>query len=153
MVTVRYTRDFQNVFVIGTQLLLWASPRASGVPRNFVRGGGVQQFQLRTEDRTGPGGGSPLVRGSGGSCNLVQKISFHIVKFSQFSVHYIKLFMMTTNVFVIANVKKIANLGSFNSFHNCVDFGTILEGLRNFGRGGGWCQTPPPVRHYRGPHV
>ena len=23
----------------------------SGVPRNFVRGGGVQQFQLRTEDR------------------------------------------------------------------------------------------------------
>jgi len=26
--------------------------------------------------------GSPLVRGSGGSCNLVQEISFHIVKFS-----------------------------------------------------------------------
>jgi len=24
---------------------------ASGVPRNFVRGGGVQQIQLRTEDR------------------------------------------------------------------------------------------------------
>ena len=23
----------------------------SGVPRNFVRGGGVQQIQLRTEDR------------------------------------------------------------------------------------------------------
>ena len=37
---------------------------------------GVQQIQLRTED------GSPLVRGSGGSCNLVQEISFHIVKFS-----------------------------------------------------------------------
>ena len=28
------------------------------------------------------GGGSALVRGSGGSCNLVQEISFHIVKFS-----------------------------------------------------------------------
>jgi len=27
------------------------------------------------------GGGSPLVRGSGGSCNLVQEISFHMVKF------------------------------------------------------------------------
>ena len=55
----------------------------SGVPRNFVRGGGgeVQQIQLRTEDRD-LGGGSPLVRGSGGSCNLVQEISFHIVKFS-----------------------------------------------------------------------
>ena len=28
------------------------------------------------------GGSSPLVRGSGGSCNLVQEISFHMVKFS-----------------------------------------------------------------------
>jgi len=57
----------------------------SGVPRNFVRGGGVQQIQLRTEDREngeGSGGVSPLVRGSGGSCNLVQEISFHIVKVS-----------------------------------------------------------------------
>ena len=52
----------------------------SGVPRNFVRGG-VQQIQLRTE-RTGSGGGSPLVRGSGGSCNLVQEISIHIGKLS-----------------------------------------------------------------------
>jgi len=38
----------------------------SGIPRNFVGGGG----------------GSSLVRGSGGSCNLVQEISFHTVKFS-----------------------------------------------------------------------
>ena len=55
----------------------------SGVPRNFVRGG-VQQIQLRTEDRENGdlGGGSPLVRGSGCSCNLVQEISFHMVKFS-----------------------------------------------------------------------
>ena len=30
----------------------------------------------------GSEGGSLLVRGSGGSCNLVQEISFHIVKFS-----------------------------------------------------------------------
>jgi len=46
--------------------------------------GGVQQIQLRTEDREGGDlrGGSPLVRGSGGSCNLVQGISIHIVKFS-----------------------------------------------------------------------
>ena len=55
----------------------------SGVPRNFVLGG-VQQIQLRTEDRDkwDLGGGSPLVMGSEGSCNLVQEISFHIVKFS-----------------------------------------------------------------------
>ena len=46
--------------------------------------GGVQQIQLRTKDRENGdlGGGSPLVRGSGGSCNLVQEISFHMVKFS-----------------------------------------------------------------------
>ena len=50
----------------------------------FGVGGGVQQIQLRTEDRESGdlGGGSPLVMGSGGSCNLVQEISFHIVKFS-----------------------------------------------------------------------
>ena len=34
----------------------------------------------------GSGGNSPLVRGSGGSCNLAQEISFHIVKFSSFLV-------------------------------------------------------------------
>jgi len=56
----------------------------SGVPRNFVRRGwGVQQIQLRTEktENGDLGGGSPLVRDSGGSCNLVQEISLHIVKF------------------------------------------------------------------------
>jgi len=59
--------------------------RASGVPRNFFRGGGgVQQIQLKTEDREDGdlGAVAPLVRDSGGSCNLVQEISFHIVKFS-----------------------------------------------------------------------
>jgi len=47
-------------------------------------GGGFQQIQLRTEDRENGdlGTEAPLVRGSGGSCNLVQEISFHIVKFS-----------------------------------------------------------------------
>ena len=45
---------------------------------------GVQQIQLRAEDRENGdlGAVAPLVRGSGGSCNLVQEISFHIVKFS-----------------------------------------------------------------------
>ena len=83
--------------------------------------------------------------------------------------------MMTTNLFVIANVKQLRIDGSFrilefycfffriswgvgvlnsaifNSFHNRVEFGTILEGLRNFGGGGGLTTphhpTPPPVRH------
>jgi len=63
---------------------------------------------------------------------------------------------MTTNSFVIANVKQLRTDGSFrilqpffriswgvsilnsaifNSFHNRVEFGTILEDLRNFERG------------------
>jgi len=63
---------------------------------------------------------------------------------------------MMTNLFVIANVKQLRTDGSFrillpffrkswgvgvlnsamfNGFHNRVEFGTILEGLQNFGRG------------------
>ena len=74
---------------------------------------------------------------------------------------------MTANLFVIANVKQLRTDGSFrillpfcrkswgvgvlnssifNSFHNRVEFDTILEGLQNFGGGGGL--TPyPSVRH------
>ena len=69
---------------------------------------------------------------------------------------------MTANLFVNANVKQLRTDGSFrilmpffqtiwgvgvlnsaifNSFHNRVEFGTILEGLRYLG--GGWTpQTP-----------
>jgi hypothetical protein len=43
--------------------------------------GGFNKFSWGQRER-GSGGGSPLVRGSGGSCNLIQEISFHIVKFS-----------------------------------------------------------------------
>ena len=70
--------------------------------------------------------------------------------------------MITTNLFVIGNVKKLRTDGSFrillpffrtswgvgvlnsaifNSFKNRVESGTILEGLRNFGGGG--LKTPP----------
>jgi len=73
--------------------------------------------------------------------------------------------MMTTNLFVIANVKGLRTDGSFrilltflrtswgagvlnsaifNSFHNRVEFGTNMEGLRNFGLGGGVEQPNPP---------
>jgi len=73
--------------------------------------------------------------------------------------------MMTINLFVIANVKQLRTDGSsrnllpffrtswgvdvlnsaiFNSFHNRVEFGMILEGFRNFGGGG---DTPPRLRH------
>jgi len=76
--------------------------------------------------------------------------------------------MMTTNLFVIANVKQLRADGSFrillpffrtswsvgvlnsavfNSFHNRAQFGTILEVLRNFG-GGVQIPPPPSVRHW-----
>jgi len=68
---------------------------------------------------------------------------------------------MTTNLFSIANVKKLRTDGTFrillsffriswgdgvlnsaifNSFHNRVDFGTTFEGLRHFGG-----LDPPPL--------
>jgi len=79
--------------------------------------------------------------------------------------------MMTTNLFVIASVNQLRTDGSFrillplfltsggvgvlnsaifNNFHNRVEFGTILEGLRNFVLGGGArlnpSNPPPSVR-------
>ena len=48
----------------------------------FGGGGSTNSVEDRGERERGSGGGSPLVRGSGGSCNLVQEISFHITKFS-----------------------------------------------------------------------
>ena len=45
-------------------------------------GGSTNSVQDRGQGERGFGGSSRLVRGSGGSCNLVQEISFHIVKFS-----------------------------------------------------------------------
>ena len=54
----------------------------TGVPRNFVWGGG-QQIQLRIENGDlGAVAPYPLAKDSGGSCNLIQEISFHIVKVS-----------------------------------------------------------------------
>ena len=44
--------------------------------------GSTNSVEERGQRERGSGGGSPLVRGSGGSCNLVQEISFHMVKFS-----------------------------------------------------------------------
>ena len=48
----------------------------------FGGGGSTNSVEDRGQRERGSGGDSPLVRGSGVSCNLVQEISFHIVKFS-----------------------------------------------------------------------
>ena len=76
----------------------------SGVPRNFVGGGSTNSVADRGQRERGSVGGRPLVRGSGGSCNLVQEISFHNIIFLIFAT--LRLFMMTTNFF-IANVKQL----------------------------------------------
>ena len=44
--------------------------------------GSTNSVEDRGQRERGSGGGSPLVRGSVGSCNFVQDISFHIAKFS-----------------------------------------------------------------------
>ena len=56
--------------------------------QEFCSGGGgsTNSVEDRGQRERESGGGSPLVRGSGGSCNLVQEISFHIVKFPYFLV-------------------------------------------------------------------
>jgi len=53
-------------------------------PGIFFGGGSTNSVEDR--ENWDLGGGNPLVRDSGGCCNLVQEISFHIVKFSQFLV-------------------------------------------------------------------
>ena len=54
------------------RLKLFTKVGVSGVPRNFVRGGSANSVEDRGQRERGSGGGSSLVRGSGGSCNLVQ---------------------------------------------------------------------------------
>ena len=49
--------------------------------QEFFRGGGSTN-SVEDKDNGNLGALAPLVRGSGGSCNFVQEISFHIVKFS-----------------------------------------------------------------------
>ena len=76
MVEIVYVLSF-------TFLCLFLMLLCSGIPRNFVWGGGsTNSVEDRGQRERGSGGGSHLVRGSGGSCNLVHEISFHTVKCS-----------------------------------------------------------------------
>jgi len=100
----------------------------------------------------------------GGVCS---KKWVHFISYSKIFLIFgtLRRFTMTTNLFVIANVKQLRSGGSFrtllpffrtswgvgvlnsaifNSFHNRCEFGSILEGLRNFGGGGSNTPTPPP---------
>ena len=132
----------------------------SGVPWNFFRGGGFNKFNCgqRTE-RTGIWERSPLVKGSGGSCKLVQEISFHIVKFSSFFGNC----LWWQPIYLSLLMQKIANLGSFRillpffrtswcvgvlnsaTFNSFYKSGLSLERFwRAFGISGGGVQHPKP---------
>ena len=63
-------------------LFLIRLPGDQWLTQEFCSGGSTNSAEDRGQRERGSGGGSPLVRGSGGSCNLVQEISFHIVIFS-----------------------------------------------------------------------
>jgi len=51
-------------------------------PGILFRVGSTNSVEDRGQRERGSGGGSPLDRRSGSSCNLVQEISFHTVTFS-----------------------------------------------------------------------
>jgi len=57
-------------------------PITVAYPGIFFGGGSTDSVEDRGQRGRGSGGGGPLVRGSGGSCNLAQEILFHTVKFS-----------------------------------------------------------------------
>ena len=51
--------------------------------QEFCSGGGLtNSVEDRRQREGGSGASSPLVRSSGGSCNLVQEVAAHMVKFS-----------------------------------------------------------------------
>jgi len=77
----------------------------SGVHRNFVRVGGVQQIQLRTEDSEN-GDLGPVAPSSG----VLEAAIIWYKKFISYGKIFLifgTLYMTTTNLFVIANVKQL----------------------------------------------
>jgi len=82
-VTVKVKGTIVQALRLCTGCTAHRGSRGSGVTRNLFGGGGsTNSVEDNLQRERGSGGGSPLVRGSGGSCNLVQEISFHIVKWS-----------------------------------------------------------------------
>ena len=61
-------KKIENTYIFSFTLLR----TVCGVPRNFVREGSTNSVAVRGQRKRGSGGGSPLIRGSVGSCNLVK---------------------------------------------------------------------------------
>ena len=81
-----FVRQIHNIFVkklsVSYSTATCFDFYKSVATQEFCSEGSANSVEDRGQREWGSGGGSPLVRGSGGSCNLVQEISFHIVKFS-----------------------------------------------------------------------
>jgi len=68
--------------VDSTRTTLQEDRQSVAYPEILFGGGSTNSVEDSGQRERGSGDGSSLVRGSGGSCNLVQEISFHIVKHS-----------------------------------------------------------------------
>ena len=99
-----YFFDIHFITILSSTLSYSKSVAYPGIL--FGGGGSTNSVEDGGQREWGSGGSSPLVRGSGGSCNLVQEI---FISYSKIFLIFgtLRLFMMTTNLFVIANVKKL----------------------------------------------
>ena len=78
--SLKLTRKMQQLIPLCD---VQSGPYTNGVHRIFFGGGcSINSIEDRGQRERESGGGSPLVKVTGGSCNLVKEISLHIVKFS-----------------------------------------------------------------------
>ena len=91
------SEDSGSTIYMNIRILHWRTQK-------FCSGGwGGSKNSIEDRESGDLGGGRPIVRGSGGSCNLVQKNFFSYSKiFLIFGT--LRLFMMPANLFVMANV-------------------------------------------------
>jgi hypothetical protein len=82
----RRNAQFSTYLGVTSKMLTWCKFHKSShqwrTQEFFSGGGSTNSVEDRGQRERGSGCGGPQVRGSGGSYNLVQEISFHIVKFS-----------------------------------------------------------------------
>jgi len=81
-----FNSAFKGVKRLGANPYLFFKPcpisKPVAYPGILFGGCSTNSLEDRGQREQGSGGGSPLFRCSGFSCNLVQEISFHIVKYS-----------------------------------------------------------------------
>jgi len=100
----------------------------SGVPRNFVRErGGVQKIQVRTEDREKGDLGAVAQQSGVLDAAVIWHNKFYFILKNFLISGTLRLFMITTNLFVIANVKQLRTGGSFRILLLFSEYLGVLE--------------------------